>query len=50
MSRPRPVTRTFYLDRPDLENICSTKVVDRLRSKIPQTIIEAQRKKEEVQQ
>lgn len=36
------MTRRFYLDRPDLENLCGAKGVDRLRSKIPQKCIEAQ--------
>ena len=43
MSRPRPYTRRFYLDRRDLENLCGVKGVARLRSKIPQKIIEMQR-------
>jgi hypothetical protein len=43
MLRPRPYTRRFHLDRPDLMNLCGPKGVDRLRAKIPQTIIEQQR-------
>jgi hypothetical protein len=37
------MTRRFYLDRPDLEPLCGAKGVERLRSKIPQTIIEMER-------
>lgn len=48
MDRPRPVTRRFYLDRKDLHNLCGAKGAERLRAKLPQTIIENERTPEVV--
>lgn len=42
MERPRPATRCFILDRPYYDRVYGAKAADRLRLKIPQTIIAMQ--------
>jgi hypothetical protein len=42
MSRPRPGTRRFYLDRKDIDQLCGSRIANRLRQKIPTKVVEAE--------